>query len=142
MLRVGGLLRRLLLADLPLPAVAGPDGRVLLRPWELDHEEYVDHGLDQLRQSASEQPQVLAALLRTIRMLEDHVTANGREDLVPVLDRHRHRLIAAIRHGPLPSGDRDDLLEIAESRTDPADHAPHIEGRRDFGPGYSGHVDP
>jgi uncharacterized membrane protein len=48
-LRVSSLLRKLLVSDLPPEAVAGPGGRVLLRPWQLTHEGYIAHGFDQLR---------------------------------------------------------------------------------------------
>ncbi len=37
-LRIGSVLRRLLVRDLPPEAVAGPAGRVLLRPWTLNRE--------------------------------------------------------------------------------------------------------
>lgn len=74
-----------------MPAVEGPSGRVLVRPWELDHEVYLAHGLDQLRQSAGSQTQVLAALLRTVRMLELHVRTTHPADHEPptVDDRER-----------------------------------------------------
>lgn len=49
-LRVGSLVRRLLMAPMPLVAVAGPDGRILLRPWGLNANKYIAPGFDQLRQ--------------------------------------------------------------------------------------------
>jgi uncharacterized membrane protein len=57
-LRVARLLCKLLVSDLPPEAVAGPGRRVLLRPWQLTHEEYIAHGFDQLRQVAPAQSQV------------------------------------------------------------------------------------
>ena len=76
-LQVGSLLRRLLVADPPTEAVAGPDGRQLLRPWQLSADEYVAHGFDQLRHAAPAQPQVAAALLRVLRMLLATWTRSG-----------------------------------------------------------------
>lgn len=82
-LRVGSLLRRLLVAPLPLVAVAGPEGRTLLRPWGLNANEYIAHGFDQLRQVAPAQPMVAAAILRVLRMLAGHVEEAGRRSIFP-----------------------------------------------------------
>jgi len=122
-LRVGGLLRRLLLTDLPARRVRGADGRVLLRPWDLTHDEYVAHAFDQLRQSAGAQTQVLAALLRVVRMLASHVREAGRSAGLAELDEQRRMLVEAIAALPdLHARDRERLLATAEDRTDPAEH--------------------
>lgn len=126
-LRLGSLLRRLLAADLPPATVRGPGGRVLLRPWELDHTEYVDHAFDQLRRLAPDQPQVAAALLRTLRMLIHHVQDTGRPQHVDPLRRQLELLLESIDAAPdLHSADRDRLRAMAADETDPAEHAPRF----------------
>ncbi len=122
-LRLGGLLRTLLVGRLPAGAVAYPDGRVLLRPWDLTHEEYVDHALDQLRQAAVTQPLVMATLVRVVRMLVAHVQDAGHPEHLPVLRRHLALLRESVRtgQGVLPA-DVERVLRIADAAADPADH--------------------
>ena len=122
-LRVGSLLRRLLVADPPAEAVAGPDGRLLLRPWQLSADEYVAHGFDQLRHAAPAQPQVAAALLRVLRMLLAHVDSVGRPEHAPALRRQRDLLLGALRAtADLHPADLARLEAIATG-ADPADHS-------------------
>lgn len=122
-LRVGGLLRRLLVADLPGGAVAGPDGRVLLRPWDLTHDEYLAHGLDQLREAGADQVQVMAALIRVVRMLLVHVREQGRDEHVPALEARLRVLTDCVRSGRgRHPDDVAHLLAVAQAATDPAEH--------------------
>lgn len=123
-LRIGSLLRRLLLVP-PLPrAVEGDDGRVLVRPWELDQAEYIEHGFDQLRQAAPSQPQVAAALLRVLRMLIAHAEEHGLHQYVPALRHQIDLLLDALRDTPkLHPDDLARLEAMASDQTDPADHS-------------------
>lgn len=123
-LRLGSMMRTLLKSDLPSSAVAGSDGRVLLRPWDLTHDEYIAHAFEQIRQTGTTQPHVVATLLRVLRMLIDHSRAIGREEHLPAL-RHQIELLketmAAVPD--LHSADLDRLLAIADdSAPDPAEH--------------------
>lgn len=129
-LRLGSLLRRLLVADLPPDAVAGPGGRVLLRPWELTHEEYVDHAFGQLRQVAPPQPHVAATLLRVLRMLVVHVQDAGRPDLAEPLRRQIGLLLEALDTVPgLLPADQDHLRAVAGATSDPGDHSSRLMRR-------------
>jgi uncharacterized membrane protein len=126
-LRLGSLLRRLLTADLPPEALKGPGGRILLRPWELNHTEYLNHAFDQLREAAPAQPQVAAALLRTLRMLIHHVQDTGRPEHTEPLRLQLARLLEAIDAIPgLHPADRQYLHALSADETDPADHAAHL----------------
>ncbi|WP_205730237.1 DUF2254 domain-containing protein [Blastococcus sp. TF02-8] len=123
-LRLGSLLRKVLVIELPPRTVAGPDGKVLLRPWDLSHEEYIAHAFDQLRQAAPPQSQVAASLLRVLRMLQAHVGSSGRPELVPALQGQIDRLMDAVgASSGLPPADVSRLAAIAHDPTDPAEHS-------------------
>lgn len=132
-LRIGGLLREVLVADLPPESVAGPDGRVLLRPWNLRHEEYIEHAFSRLRQAAPAQPLVVATLLRVLRMLVQHVQEAGRDEHVPALRRQIRLLLETVQDQPgLHPEDLARLRAVAEDATDPAEHGdPLPDARRD-----------
>lgn len=123
-LRVGSLLRRQLVVPPRLRAVAGPDGRVLLRPWDLDDTEYIAHGFDQLRHAAPGQPLVAAAILRVVRMLIVHVERMGRPEHLPALQEQADLLLESLAKAPdLHPRDLARLQAIAANTTDPADHS-------------------
>jgi uncharacterized membrane protein len=126
-LRLGSLLRKLLVVDLPPEAVAGSNGRVLLRPWNLRHEEYIEHVFDPLRQAAPGQPSVAAALLRVLRMLLAHVQDAGRPEAVAALERQIRLLLEEVDVTPgLHPADRTRLLAVSHDSTDPGDHSPDL----------------
>ncbi|BBZ24559.1 DUF2254 domain-containing protein [Mycolicibacter hiberniae] len=123
-LRVGSLLRRVLVAPPRPRAVAGPEGRVLLRPWDLDPKEYIAHGFDQLRQAAPSQPLVAATILRVVRMLIAHVKESGRPEHLPALREQTDLLVESLEATPgLHPRDLARLKAIAATSTDPADHS-------------------
>ncbi|MEO8814328.1 MAG: DUF2254 domain-containing protein [Mycobacterium sp.] len=123
-LRVGSLLRRLLVMPSPLGAVAGPDGRILLRPWGLDANEYIAHGFDQLRHVAPGQPLVAATILRVLRMLVAYVAEEGRTEHLPALREQADLLLESLAKAPdLHPRDLARLRAIGANSTDPADHS-------------------
>lgn len=123
-LRVGSLLRRLLVVPLPLVAVAGSEGRILLRPWGLNAKEYIAHGFDQLRQVAPSQPLVAATILRVLRMLVVHVEEQGRTEHIPALREQADLLLESLAKAPeLHPRDLARLRAIAANSTDPANHS-------------------
>ena len=120
-LRLGSLMRLLLDAPLAATVVETPDGRRLIRRWDLDHEEYIAHAFDQLRQTAPSQPQVAAALLRVLRMLMAHVRDVGRPHLLPALERQSSMLLDALAQTGMHPQDLARLEGVAGGM-DPADH--------------------
>lgn len=123
-LRVGSLLRRLLVVPPLLRAVSGAGGRVLLRPWDLDTQEYIAHGFDQLRHVAPGQPLVAATILRVLRMLIFHVKQEGCTEHIPALREQIDLLLDALDTAPdLHPRDLARLRAIAADTTDPADHS-------------------
>jgi uncharacterized membrane protein len=87
-IRLGSIMRPLLLAELPAQSAQDPQGRILLTPWDLDHVEYVRHAFDQVRIYAAPHPQVQLALVRTLRMLQAACAlVPGREEVVAALDK-------------------------------------------------------
>jgi uncharacterized membrane protein len=124
LLRLGSLLRRILTAPLAPPALRDENGRVLVQPWNLDHDEYVDHAFDQLRQACLDQPHVAATMLRVLRMLIGHVEAEGVPERVPALSRQARLLLEALEERPgLHPEDLQHLQRISSEQTDPADHS-------------------
>jgi uncharacterized membrane protein len=55
-LRIGSIMRPLILAGLPAQSVRDEARRVLLTPFDLDHAEYIGHAFDQLRLYAAAHP--------------------------------------------------------------------------------------
>ncbi|KUI45419.1 hypothetical protein AU197_13865 [Mycobacterium sp. IS-1590] len=123
-LRIGSLMRKLLAADMPPQAVCGPDDRILLRPWDLSHEEYIAHAFDQIRQSSVGQPNVVATVLRVLRMLIEHARSVGRQEYIAPLRRQIGLLMDAMDAQPdLHPADLERLRAISqEAATDPAEH--------------------
>ncbi|SNR69516.1 DUF2254 domain-containing protein [Blastococcus mobilis] len=142
-LRIGGLLRRLLVCDLPPVVMGGPEGRALVRPWDLSHEDYIAHGFDQLRQASVTQPHVVTALLRVLRMLITLVQEADRPEHVPALRRQMQLLLAAVEQQPGLHPEDLDRLRAVASGDDPADRSRPRQhsrwnpsaGRHGIGPG-------
>jgi uncharacterized membrane protein len=102
-LRVGSIMRPLVLAELPGQSVRDPLGRILLTPFDLDHGEYVAHAFDQLRLYAGPHPQVLMAIARTLRMLRGACLLTGdRTDVIAALDRQLALTVAGCSTEMLP----------------------------------------
>ncbi|WNG88068.1 DUF2254 domain-containing protein [Mycobacterium sp. ITM-2016-00317] len=121
-LRLGSLLRDILVSELPLVSVRGPHGRTLLRPWILSHDEYIEHAFDPIRQAAVTQIHVVTALLRVLQMLIDHVVGAGRTEHVPALRAQITLLMDAVAaRTDIHADDLARLRAIAED-TDPAEH--------------------
>jgi uncharacterized membrane protein len=123
-LRLGSLLRTVLTAPLAPPALQDPDGRVLVQPWNLSHDEYVAHAFDQLRRACLDQPQVVAALLRVLRMLITHLRAEGYPERTTALRRQIHPVLEEMQdRSDLHHEDLRRLELLASDETDPADHS-------------------
>lgn len=106
-LRLGSVLRPLLLADLPSQCVRDGEGRILLTPADLDHGEYVRQAYGQLRYYSATHPHVERIVLRTLRMLRTAVNNHpGRDQARLELDRQIELAVeGSARVGLLP-GDR------------------------------------
>lgn len=123
-LRLGSLMRSVLTEPLAPQAVGDSDGRVLVQPWNLDHDELLAHAFDQIRQTCLDQPHVAATLLRVLRMLVSHVRAEGDEERVPALERQMRLLLESLEaRGAEHPEDLAYLRETASDETDPADHS-------------------
>lgn len=123
-LRLGSLLRAVLAAPVAPTAVRDGEGRVLVQPWNLDHEELVEHAFDQLRQTAVDQPHVVATLMRVLRMLVFHVREEGRPELEDSLRRQMRLLLDSVERQPgIHPEDLELLQELRSDETDPADHS-------------------
>ncbi|MEZ0342362.1 DUF2254 domain-containing protein [Mycobacterium sp. pV006] len=124
-LRLGSLLRDILTTDQPPLEVQGPDGRVLLRPWNLSRNEYIEHAFDQIRQSVGGQLHVATAVLRVLNMLIEHVTSEGHDESVPALQAQQRMLMESLENRAEALGIHpQDLarLRAVYDDTDPAEH--------------------
>jgi uncharacterized membrane protein len=102
-LRIGSIMRPLVLAELPGQSVRDKAGRVLLTPFDLDHAEYIGHAFDQLRIFAAAHPQVLMAIVRTLRMLRGAcLLGSGHEKIITALDKQLALTVACCAPGMLP----------------------------------------
>lgn len=120
-LRLGSLLRTVLITPPAPVAVRDAGDRVLVQPWNLSHEEFIDHAFDQMRLSTGNQTEVIAALLRVLRMLIDYVEADHPEHL-PALERQSQLILDSLP-ADLPAEDLARLRSLASDKTDPADHS-------------------
>lgn len=106
-LRVGSIMRPLMLAELPAQAHRDQAGRILLTPYDLNHGEYIGHAFDQVRLYAADHPQVLAAIARTLRMLRGAcLLAGDRPSVIADLDREIALTVATCGPGLLPEDRR------------------------------------
>ena len=122
-LRLGSLLRTLLVTDSPVPAIEGADGRILLRPWILSPDEYIEHAFEQIRQAGSAQLHVATALARVLRMLIHHLSEQGRTESVPALQHQLRLLVDAVVDRPeFRPEDLERFRAVAEGSADPAEH--------------------
>lgn len=115
LMRVASIMRPLLLAELPAQHTERA-GKTLLTPWDIDHNEYIRHAFDQVRQAAAHQSSVAMALVRTLRMLIDVSAAHGHHRHVPALqDEIELTLAGCAAAGLLPA----DLAAIRTAATTP-----------------------
>jgi uncharacterized membrane protein len=113
-LRIGSIMRPLILAELPAQSVRDKAGRVLLTPFDLDHAEYIAHAFDQLRLYAAAHPQVLVAIARTQRMMRGAcLLGGGREEIIAALDRQLALTVACCAPEMLP----EDRARVQEAAT-------------------------
>lgn len=103
-LRLSTVLRPLLLGPLPPQVRRAPHGAVLLRPWDLDHPEYVRHAFDELRLAAAPHPHVATVVVRALRMLIETMEEAGRREVRDELERQLAlTLQGCARAGLLPA---------------------------------------
>jgi len=112
-LRIGSIMRPLILTELPAQSVRDEAGRVLLTPFDLDHTEYIAHAFDQLRVYAAAHPQVLITMARTQRMLRGACQlSGGRSEVIGALDQQLALTVACCVPEMLP-GDRARVKDAA-----------------------------
>ena len=100
---LGAMLGDILTHDLPPRAIDGDGDRRVLRPYELAHDDYVEHAFDQLRLSAARHPVAAINMLRTIGILIALLRERGLHGRTRSLETQVHLTIEAVeRHRPLP----------------------------------------
>lgn len=117
--RMATILRPLLLTELPPQVRVAANGSVLLRPWDLDHAEYVRHAFEQLRVYAAPHPQVAIALGRSLRMLWEAVEGAGRPDAQRELEHQLDLMLQGCERAGLLPADLEAVREAATNAQDP-----------------------
>ena len=108
---LGGILRDLLLVDLPPTSHEDDHGRRLFRPHELTHADHVDLAFDEIRRSGSDHVAVAIALLSMLGQLQRLVVEAGLEDRAGPLRHQAKLLLEGVRRAtPLP----EDLRRVRE----------------------------
>ncbi|MCY1021278.1 DUF2254 domain-containing protein [Pyxidicoccus sp. MSG2] len=124
-LRLASILRPLLLAELPPQVLVVENGSTLLRPWDLDHAEYVRHAFDQFRLYAAPHPQVAVALVRTLRMLWEAVEGLDRPEARTELERQLALTLQGCEHASLLPADLETVREAAARAQNPLQRSEH-----------------
>jgi uncharacterized membrane protein len=111
------VLRAIVINPLPHQIDHAPDRHItVLRPWDLDAEEYLRHGLDQIRLVAVEQPATAIALLRVLTHLIETADLETRK-LADISDEHER--VASSEHLRLARKELEDqrrcVVEAVES---------------------------
>jgi uncharacterized membrane protein len=86
-LRVVSVMHRVLSSPLPSQVRTDANGSVLLRPWDLDHAEYVVHAFAQVRGPAAAHPAIVAVLVRGLRQLAQLARRSGHEHAAAECDQ-------------------------------------------------------
>lgn len=111
---LGGVLRPLLLRDLPPEVVSDEQGRQLVRPHELTHADYIDRAFEQLRAAAARLPSIAVALLGTMGMLRAHLEEAGLTDRIERLARQAHLLVEGVAQAGVLPQDEDEVRRAYE----------------------------
>jgi uncharacterized membrane protein len=91
---LGEVLFEILRRDLPPAVRHGEDGRCVLRPHELTHDDYVGRAFDQIRRNAAPMPDLCLALVRTLGSLATELDDLGLGHRVPPLVRQARLVVA------------------------------------------------
>jgi uncharacterized membrane protein len=118
-LRLASILRPLLLTALPPQVRRVENGSTLLRPWDLDHAEYVRHTFEQLRIYAAPHPQVAIALVRSMRMLWEALEDVDRAEARREMERQLALTLQGCERAGLLSADLEAVREAATHAQNP-----------------------
>ncbi len=130
MVHLGEVLYEILRRDLPPAAVAGDDGRRLMRPHELTQAEYVHQAIDQVRANCADMPDLCVGLLHVLTDVARELEDLGLADRVEPL-RLQGRLVRA--GAEASSALPHDLARVREAAAAlcPAPTGPAPPGPRD-----------
>lgn len=112
--RLGVVLRELLVRDLPAPTRQDQHERMLLRPCELGIDDYVHKAFDRIRQAGVDSPAVAAALLNTLGMLREALEEVDRHAWVTPLQRQALLIVEGARCSGMLVADYHDVRDLAE----------------------------
>jgi uncharacterized membrane protein len=123
-LRMVTILRPLLLGDLPPQVRYAPNGSALIRPWDLDHAEYVRHAYQELRLAAAPHPRVVTVLVRSLRMLLETVEETRRDAARREIEQQLALTLESCERAGLLPADLERVRAEATRTQDPRRLAP------------------
>ena len=110
---LGEVLYEILRRDLPPAVRHGEDGRCVLRPHELTHDQYVERAFDQIRTNVASMPNLSAALVRTLGNLAAELEDLALGHRVAPLARQAHLVVAGVTAEDPLSEDLEEVRRAA-----------------------------
>lgn len=112
---LGAVLADLLQHDLPSTVLHGDDGRILLRPHELDHERYLGRAFDQIRVAGADQPAIGISMLRIIARLDELLAHRGIHELRQEVRDHARHVVDTFERARPDDPDAAVVRRVADS---------------------------
>lgn len=111
--RLGAVLREVLVREPPVTPRTDDEDRWLLRPRDLDARGYVREAFERVRVDGARYPSVAAELLRTLGMLRQAVLEAGLDEHEPALCEQAELVLDSSAHAGLLPADLGALEELA-----------------------------
>jgi uncharacterized membrane protein len=114
---LGSVLRELLVRRCPDRQTRGHDGRTILRPHEITHEELIAEAFDEVRLASAQQPTVQISLLEILHLLSLSLdAAPGTDVRATALLRQAGLVLEVSERADLPGADHDRVRAAYEKR--------------------------
>lgn len=114
LVHLGGLVREILLRDLPDRVRTDDKDRRLFRPHDLDRNEYVTAAFSEIRFAAANSPTVLATLIRVLRGLDEIVRTAEHAERTGQLRREARLTVETAERAGLESIELERIHDLAE----------------------------
>ncbi len=121
LVHLSGIVREIMLHDLPPRIVTGEDGRRLYMPHNLNRADYVAGAFSEIRVAAVGQPSVLRTLVRVLAGLDALLTSEGLAERARPLRKEAELVLDGLEDTVLLEDDVSRVREKAERLADDAE---------------------